>query len=109
MDFCFEHVSLFRWRGSWHYDGGDEVKSGICPHCIAANTEDCPFDCAHNQERVVVNTNPVPLFSGFRMNRKGWICPRCDTVVSPDEKTCPNCKPAVKKESDNGKRTHIAE
>jgi hypothetical protein len=41
--------------------------------------------------------------------RKGWICPRCDNAVSPDEKVCPHCKPKPKKEADNGERTHITE
>lgn len=53
----------------------------------------------------------LPLFSGFRMphSRKGWICPRCDNAVSPDEKTCPNCKPKPKQENSDGKPTRITE
>jgi hypothetical protein len=41
--------------------------------------------------------------------RKGWVCPKCDNAVSPDEKTCPHCKPKPKKESAGGERTHITE
>jgi hypothetical protein len=57
--------------------------------------------------QIIVNTNPIPVFA--EPARKGWICPRCDNAVSPDEKVCPHCKPRPKKESDNGKRTHITE
>jgi RNA polymerase subunit RPABC4/transcription elongation factor Spt4 len=56
-----------------------------------------------------VDSAAVPFFSGYRPNRKGWICPKCDEVISPDEKTCPNCKPKPKKENSDGEPTHIAE
>jgi rubrerythrin len=25
--------------------------------------------------------------------RKGWQCPICDSIVSPDNETCPRCEP----------------
>ena len=41
--------------------------------------------------------------------RKGWICPKCDNAVSPDEKVCPVCKQKRQDERNDDGRTHIRE
>jgi len=35
---------------------------------------------------------PVELPVELYVCQTGWICPKCQCVVSPYEKTCPNCK-----------------
>jgi hypothetical protein len=113
---------IFGWSGSWLCLGGDMMKK--CDNCPSAPMElwTCPYNKCEFEEggafhfsfekvdRIRLGNEPyMPLFQGFRMNRKGWICPRCDTVVSPDEKTCPNCKPKPKQEGNDGNPTHITE
>ena len=29
------------------------------------------------------------------MNNTGWVCPRCNAVMSPSVPTCVNCKPKL--------------
>jgi hypothetical protein len=87
-------------------------------------TETCPYDCQaagdgyitrrpefHGRAFPALGNHPVGIAwsDNAEPARKGWICPKCDSAVSPDEKTCPHCKPKPKKENADGERTHITE
>lgn len=38
-------------------------------------------------------------------NNLGWICPKCDTAISPSEKSCPVC--ASKVEADKNQQSDL--
>lgn len=108
MGICFEYEPLFRWRSRWFCMGGDVMDNDL--FVFEYDGVICgPYSREMGHTEDSVRAHIVPLIQSHRMNRKGWICPRCDTVVSPDEKTCPNCKPKPKEEKANGNPTRISE
>jgi len=130
---------VFRRVADGLYVGGNTMKCPSCIYSPGTHgDENCPFDCGAMEagylthknapsgfvvgrvvpsQAVYVPANPLndvmiddtTMVVYSEPARKGWICPKCDNAVSPDEKTCPHCKPKPKKESDGGERTHITE
>jgi hypothetical protein len=61
--------------------------SGVWPQPPACtgcpSTGGCPNGCARFAQQTVGSIKFYPA-----SNRKGWICPRCDAVNSPDREQC---------------------
>ena len=77
-----------------------KLEEKVCPDCgkTLIKVNDRKFFCAscgylatkstYTDQSVPINTN---FLSSSTNTLCGWICPRCDEVVSPFNNFCPNC------------------
>ena len=38
-----------------------------------------------------------------QLGKKGWLCERCNAVLSPDVKVCPKCESKITEQNKNNK------
>lgn len=57
----------------------------------------CCEKCYRRRVKNIRKAMWSPIFVPVSQYERGWVCPKCGAVMSPEQRYCLNCSPIVEK------------